>query len=114
MAIYIVYICFIINTVIIYTFVSLSIMFLFIPLTLNFTIPISCIFESVIPKTLILIRSCRIGRRRFSLSFNDFVMYVRCAPLSNKILHFSLFLLSKLMTFALPAKCFCKNSLKNW
>ena len=74
-------------------------MFLFIPLTLNFAIPVSRIFESVIPKTLILILSCRMGRR-FSLSLNDLVMYVRCARLSNKIFHFSLFQLSKLMTSA--------------
>ena len=75
-------------------------MFLFIPFTLNFTISISCIFEFVVSKTLILIFSFRIGRR-FSLSFNDLVMYVRCAPLSKRILHFSRFLLSKLMTSVL-------------
>ena len=45
--------------------------------------------------------SSRIGRR-----FNGRLMYGRCAPLSNKILHFSLFLLSKLMTYAVWSKVF--------
>ena len=61
-------------------------MFLFIPFTLNFTFSTFCIFESVVPKTPI--RSYRIGRSSVYLSMIS-------------ILHFSLFLLSKLMTSAL-------------
>ena len=42
-------------------------------------------------------------------SFNDFVMYLRCLTLSNEILHFLLFLLSKLTlpNWRFEAKLFC-------